>query len=89
MRHIQLPLLLRAALPRWVDQQVIVLQTSVFASLISVTEVFRVAQRVNAKEYRPIASYTAMAVLFALLAGTGMLVARRLRRTYERDLSER
>jgi polar amino acid transport system permease protein len=88
VRYIQLPLLVRAALPRWVDQQVIVLQTSVFASLISVTEVFRVAQRVNAIEYRPIASYTAMAVLFALVAGTGMLLSRRLRNSYERDLSE-
>jgi His/Glu/Gln/Arg/opine family amino acid ABC transporter permease subunit len=89
LRHITLPLLLRASLPRWVDQQVLVLQTSVFASLISVPEIFRVAQRVNASEYRPIASYTAMAILFAAAAGSGLLLAQRLRRRYERDFSER
>ena len=89
LRHITLPLLLRASLPRWVDQQVLVLQTSVFASLISVPEIFRVAQRVNAAEYRPIASYTAMAMLFAAVAGSGLVLAQRLRRKYERDFSER
>jgi len=88
VRFIKFPLLMRSVLPRWVDQQVIILQTSVFASLISVTEVFRVAQRVNATEYRPIASYTAMAILFGLLAGGGMVLAKRLRRSYEHDFSE-
>src|SRR5207245_398102 len=48
---IQTPLLLRAALPRWIDQQVVILQTSLFASLISVEETFRVAQRINSVVY--------------------------------------
>jgi len=39
--------------------------------------------------YRPIASYTAMAILFAAVAGAGMFLSARLRRRYERDFSER
>lgn len=43
IRYIQGPLLFRAIIPRWLDQQVIILQTSVFASLISVEEIFSFA----------------------------------------------
>lgn len=88
-RFIKAPLIVRAALPRWIDQQVLILQTSVFASLISVNEIFRAAQRINAREYQPVTIYTAMAILFLLTAGTAMYGARRLRLKYYRDFSER
>lgn len=89
VRYITAPILIRATLPRWLDLQVVVLQTSVFASLISVPEIFRVAQRVNSVEYEPVASFTAMAVLFALVAGSGIVLAQTLRRRFDRDQSER
>jgi polar amino acid transport system permease protein len=88
-RYIKAPLLLRAALPRWIDQQVVILQTSLFASLISVEETFRVAQRINSVVYRPVAIYTAMALLFLATAGSAMYYARHLRVKYYRDFSER
>lgn len=89
LRYIQMPLVIRAALPRWVDLIVVILQTSVFASLISVEEVFRVSQRINSVVYRPVVIYTAMAVLFLITAGSGMYLARYLRARFYRDLSER
>ncbi|MBI4066145.1 ABC transporter permease subunit [Candidatus Gottesmanbacteria bacterium] len=87
--YIQAPLLLRAALPRWIDQQVIILQTSLFASFISVEETFRVAQRINSVVYQPVVIYTSMALIFLLTAGSAMYLAKRLRMKYQRDYSER
>jgi ABC-type amino acid transport system permease subunit len=87
--YIQLPLLLRATLPRWIDQQVVMLQTSLFASLISVEETFRVAQRINSREYRPVVIYTSMALLFLATAGTALYYARHVRLKAHRDFSER
>lgn len=88
-RYIQGPLLLRATLPRWIDQQVVILQTSVFASLISVEEVFRAAQRINSVMYQPVIIYTAMALLFLVTAGSAMYLARYFRTKFFRDFSER
>ncbi|MBI3005302.1 MAG: ABC transporter permease subunit [Ignavibacteriales bacterium] len=88
-RFIKIPLILRAALPRWIDQQVVILQTSLFASLISVEETFRVAQRINSIVYRPVTIYTAMALLFLVTAGSAMYYARYLRSRTYRDFSER
>ena len=89
LRYIQAPLLLRAALPRWIDQQVVILQTSLFASLISVEETFRVAQRINSVVYQPVIIYTSMALLFLCTAGSAMYYARHLRNRFYRDFSER
>lgn len=88
-RYIKTPLILRAALPRWIDQQVVILQTSLFASLIGVDEAFRVAMRINSQVYRPVAIYTAMAIVFLTTAGSAMYYARYLRLKYYRDFSER
>ncbi len=89
VRYIKAPLILRAALPRWIDQQVIILQTSVFASLISVEETFRVAQRINSVVYQPVIIYTSMALIFLATAGSAMYYAKYLRKKFYRDFSER
>jgi ABC-type amino acid transport system permease subunit len=89
IRYIELPLLIRAALPRWIDQQVVILQTSVFASLISVEETFRVAQRINSVVYQPVVIYTSMALVFLLTAGSAMYYSQQLRTRFFRDFSER
>jgi len=81
--NIKLPLLFRAAFPRWIDQQVVILQTSLFASLISVDETFRVAQRINAVVYDPVLIYTAMGILFLAIAGAAMYAAKYLRTVWE------
>ena len=62
--RIQLPLILRQALPSLLLLQVAMLHTTLFASLISVEEIFRIAQRINAQIYRPVEIYTALGVFF-------------------------
>lgn len=54
---IQLPLILRQIIPGLLILQVTMLQATLFASLISVNELFRVAQQINAAIYRPVEIY--------------------------------
>lgn len=63
-RHIQFPLLLRSVAPALLQQQVVMLHATLFASLISVEEIFRVSQRINSLVYRPVQIYSALALFF-------------------------
>jgi His/Glu/Gln/Arg/opine family amino acid ABC transporter permease subunit len=89
VRHIQLPILFRQLLPTLLILQVGMLHASLFASLISVEELFRVAQRINSTIYRPIEIYTALAMFFLLVCLPINLFAAYLKKRYTRDLSER
>jgi ABC-type amino acid transport system permease subunit len=86
---IQLPILFRQLLPPLMIQQVIMLHTTLFASLISVEEIFRVSQRINSTIYRPVEIYTALACFFLLVCLPINLAAYYLKKRYTRDLSER
>ena len=88
-RHIQLPIMLRQLLPGLLTSQVYVLQATLFASLISVEEVFRVAQRINAEIYKPVEIYTALGLFFLAICLPLNGLALWLRNRYTRDLSER
>lgn len=87
--NIQLPLIFRQILPSLLLLQVAMLHTTLFSSLISVEELFRVAQRINAQIYRPVEIYTALGVFFLLVCLPVNGFAFWLRRKYTRDLSER
>jgi len=89
VRHIQLPLLFRQLLPSLMMQQVTMLHATLFASLISVEEIFRVAQRINSSIYRPVEIYTALALFFLLVCLPINLLALHLKNTYTRDVSEK
>ncbi|MCA3249484.1 MAG: ABC transporter permease subunit [Rhodospirillaceae bacterium] len=89
LRYIQLPLLFRQLLPGLMTQQVVMLHATLFASLISVEEIFRVAQRINSSIYRPVEIYTALACFFLLVCLPINLLAVHLKNTYTRDMSER
>jgi ABC-type amino acid transport system permease subunit len=67
IQFIQIPLILQSIIPSILSTQVYILQATLFASLISVDEVFRTAQRINSQIYRPIEIYTALALLFVLI----------------------
>ena len=86
---IQLPILFRQLLPGLMTQQVIMLHATLFASLISVEEIFRVSQRINSTIYRPVEIYTALAFFFLLVCLPINLVAYYLKKRYTRDFSER
>ena len=62
--HIKLPIIVRQILPGIVTSQVVILQSTLFTSLISVDELFRAAQRINASAYKPVEIYTALALFF-------------------------
>lgn len=89
VRHIQLPILFRQLLPGMMTQQVLMLHTTLFASLISVEEIFRVSQRINSTIYRPIEIYTALGLFFLAVCLPINLLAAYLKKRYTRDLSER
>ncbi len=87
--HIQLPIVLRQILPGLLMIQVNMLQATLFASLISVDELFRVAQRINATVYKPVEIYTALALFFIAICLPINGVAIWLRSRFTRNLSER
>lgn len=87
--RVELPLLIRSAAPRVLYAQVLVLHVSLFASLISLNELFSVAQRINAVEYQPIPIYSFVALFYFLLSLPLLLLGARLERRFGRDFSER
>jgi ABC-type amino acid transport system permease subunit len=87
-RYVTLPLLLRGLVPSLMFSQVAMLQATLFASLISVEEIFRVTQEINAMEYDPIILYTALAMLFLLVCAPINGIALALQRHFGRDISE-
>ena len=89
LMKIQLPLLFRELLPPLLILQVAMLHTTLFASLISVEEIFRVAQRINAQIYKPVEIYTALGLFFVAICIPITLTAAWLKKKYARDLSER
>lgn len=87
--RIQFPIVFRQVLPSLLVIQVNMLQATLFASLISVDEIFRVAQRINAVIYRPVEIYTALGVMFLAICLPLNGLALWLRKSFTRDLSER
>lgn len=86
---IEIPLVTRSALPPLLLSQVTMLHLTLFASLISVDELFRACQRINAVIYKPVEIYTALGVFFLLVCLPLNGVAMWLKFRYTRDLSER
>ncbi len=86
--NIQLPLILREVMPPLLLLQVAMLHTSLFASLISVEEIFRVAQRINAQIYRPVEIYTALGVFFLAVCLPINGFAMWLKAKFTRNMSE-
>lgn len=86
--RIQIPLLLRQVLPALLPLQIVMLHSTLFASLISVEEIFRVSQRINSLEYKPVQIYTALAVLFLIVSLPVNATAIWLRIRFTRDTSE-
>lgn len=87
--YIQLPIVLRQSVPVLLMLQVNMLQATLFASLISVNEIFRVAQQINSQIYKPVEIYTALGVLFLAICLPMNGIALWLKSRFTRDLSER
>jgi ABC-type amino acid transport system permease subunit len=85
---IQLPILLRQLVPALLPLQIVMLHATLFASLISVEEIFRVSQRINSLEYKPVEIYTALALFFLCISLPVNAVAIWLRNRFTRNISE-
>ncbi|MCI0617591.1 ABC transporter permease subunit [bacterium] len=86
--RIQFPMVFRQVIPSLLTTQVFVLHATLFASLIAVPEIFRVAQNINAVIYKPIEIYTALALFFIITLAPVNYIAYELKRRYTRDFSE-
>jgi|SRR3989344_3229896 len=67
VRHIELPILMRRVLPSISLNQATMLEYTLFASLISVPELFRVAQSINAMVYDPVSVYSLLVLFFVII----------------------
>lgn len=88
-RRITLPLAARQLLGPVMMIQLTMLHSTLFASLISVDELFRTIQRINALEYKPIQLYTLLAIFFFLICAPLQWVAVQARRKFSQDTSLR
>ncbi len=87
--YIQLPIVLRQTVPVLLMIQVNMLQATLFASLISVPEIFRVAQQINSQIYKPVEIYTALGLLFLAICLPMNGLALLLKARFTRDFSEK
>ncbi|MDP3981001.1 MAG: ABC transporter permease subunit [Chlamydiota bacterium] len=87
-RKIQFPIIFRQIMPGILTTQVNMLQLTLFASLISVEEIFRVAQRINSSIYKPVEIYTALGIFFLIVCLPLNGLALYLKKRYTRNLSE-
>jgi len=65
---IQAPHVIRQVLPSVIVIQVVMMHSTLFGSLISVDEIFRIASRVNSEVYKPVAVFSSLAVFFLILS---------------------
>jgi len=86
---IDIPLIFRHVISPFIIVQVNMLHMTLFASLISVDEIFRVTQRVNAIIYKPVEIYTALGIFFLMISLPLNGLALWLKSKYARDISER
>lgn len=67
VRHVELPLLIRRTLPQILLIQAAMLEYTLFTSLISVPEIFRVSQTINSMTYQPVAIYSLLVLFFFII----------------------
>jgi len=87
--RIQFPLVLRYIVPPLLQTQVGMLHLTLFASLISVDEIFRMAQRVNAIVYKPVEVYSALGIFFLVVCLPLNGLALYLKQRFSRNISEK
>lgn len=68
IKQVQIPLILRQILPSILLIQVVMMHSTLFGSLISVDEIFRIASRVNSEVYKPVEVYSTLALFFLAIS---------------------
>lgn len=83
VRHIELPIMTKRTLPEILHTQTTMLEYTLFASLISVQELFRVTQTINSIVYDPVAVYSLLVLFFIIILAPIHLTISYLRKKYE------
>ena len=86
---IEFPLIFRHILPSLLTTQVNMLQMTLFTSLISVEEIFRVSQRVISIEYKPVEIYSALGIFFLIICLPINGLALFLKNKFTRNIDEK
>ena len=86
---IQFPLIARHILPSMLTAQINSLHLSLFASLISVEEIFRVSQRIISSEYMHVQIYMALGIFFLIVSLPVNGFAIYLKQKFGRKLDEK
>lgn len=86
--NIEFPIIFRQIIPGLLNIQVNILQFTIFASLISVEEVFKVAQEINSQIYQPVEIYSTLAIFFIVICLPLNGLAMWLKYKFTRDTSE-
>lgn len=86
---IEIPIVFRFVLPLFLITQVNMLHLTLFGSLISVNEIFRVSQQINSQIYQPVEIYTALGVFFLIVCLPINGLALYLKAVYAKNISER
>jgi len=84
LREIKGPLILISSLPAYLATQVAAMHTTLFASLISVEELFRQAQRINSVEYKPVEIYSVLILFYFGFSFPLMLASRFLEQRFNK-----
>jgi His/Glu/Gln/Arg/opine family amino acid ABC transporter permease subunit len=87
--QIEFPIIFRYVLPSFLIAQVNMLHLTLFGSLISVNEIFRVSQQINSQIYQPIEIYTALGIFFLIVCLPINGLAMFLKMKFARNISER
>lgn len=82
VKHIEIPLLVRRTLPQLLLTQAAMLEYTLFASLISVPELFRTAQTINAMIYKPVEIYSLLVLFFLIILAPLHLLISWLQKRY-------
>lgn len=82
IRYVELPIMTRRTLPEILHTQATMLEYTLFASLISVQELFRVTQSINSIIYDPIAVYSLLVLFFVIILAPIHLTINVLKRKY-------
>jgi len=83
VRYIELPIIAKRTSPSVLLNQATMLEYTLFASLISVPELFRVAQSINSMIYDPVAVYSLLVLFFVLILTPIHLWISYLKKKYE------
>ena len=85
---IQFPMIFRQVIPSLLTTQIFILQATLFASLIAVPEILRVAQNINSMIYKPVEIYTSLAFFFIITLAPINYFAYALKQHFTRDFSD-